>query len=60
MAVSDRASIELGQKWVDEMGYNDLVHFTATNSEGPIYHTNVMMAIGSDVAVICLDSIKDE
>lgn len=26
----------------------------------PIYHTNVMMAIGTDFAVICLDSIDDK
>ena len=26
----------------------------------PVYHTNVMMAIGTDVAVVCSESVKDE
>ena len=60
MANSERANLELAQKWVDKMGYNELVSFNSTNSAGPIYHTNVMMAIGSDVAVACLESVKDD
>lgn len=39
----------------------DAVVFNATDKEGNlIYHTNVMMAVGSQVAVVCLESIKDE
>lgn len=26
----------------------------------PIYHTNVMMAVGNNFAIICLESVKDE
>ncbi len=37
------------------------VMFDAVDESGvPIYHTNVMMAIGETFCVICLDSIKDE
>lgn len=37
-----------------------LVTFSATAASGtPIYHTNVMMSILSDHAVICLESIQD-
>lgn len=43
-------------KW---MGYRE-ISFTAVDAEGTrIYHTNVMMALGNDLAVICLDAIKD-
>jgi hypothetical protein len=37
------------------------VTFTARDYSGKeIYHTNVMMCIGTDFAVVCLDSIADE
>ncbi len=42
------------------LGY-EVVDFNAVQEVGgavtPIYHTNVMMHIGSDLAVVCLDSI---
>ncbi|MFK7973175.1 MAG: citrulline utilization hydrolase CtlX [Bacteroidia bacterium] len=34
--------------------------FHAVGSEGtPVYHTNVMMALGHSVAIVCLDSVSD-
>lgn len=42
-------------------GLQDLVTFHATDKAGlPVYHTNVMMAIGTDFAVVCLESVADE
>ena len=39
----------------------ELVTFKATGAEGsPIYHTNVMMAIGSTCAVVCSESVADD
>ena len=42
------------------MGY-EIVDFEASQSVdnivSPIYHTNVMMHVGSEIAVVCLDSI---
>jgi len=36
------------------------IAFSSVDRKGfPIYHTNVMMALGKDFAVICLDSITD-
>ncbi len=41
-------------------GYEKLV-FDATDSNGtPVYHTNVMMALGRELAVVCMDAIRDE
>ena len=38
----------------------DLVAFSSTDAAGfPVYHTNVMMAVGTDVAVVCLESVAD-
>ena len=34
--------------------------FHSTDAAGfPVYHTNVMMAVGTDVAVVCLESVAD-
>jgi hypothetical protein len=41
------------------LGY-ETVTFSATDPAGlAIYHTNVMMCVGSDFAVICAESIRD-
>ena len=43
------------------MPAQDLVTFKATGADGsPIYHTNVMMAIGSTHAIVCSESVADE
>lgn len=54
-------SVRTHQKALDnfctESGYNAIT-FHATDTEGfPIYHTNVMMCIGDQFAVVCLESI---
>src|SRR5690606_16420363 len=62
-ALSDRADEDLFIYFCEEMEYTP-VCFTAYQSvdgvRKPIYHTNVMMCIGTDFAVICLDSIDDK
>lgn len=61
VALSERAHPDLAQKWVEELGYRDLVTFRSNDAAGsPVYHTNVMMAIGTGVAVACLESITDD
>lgn len=62
-ALSDRADEDLFICFCEEMEYTP-VWFTAyqrvDGKRKPIYHTNVMMCIGIDFAVICLDSIDDK
>ncbi len=58
--LSERTSIELLEKFSILMDYKK-IYFHAKDDEGiPIYHTNVMMAIGEDICIICLDTIQDE
>lgn len=58
--LSERADLDLAERWVAEMGYDELVTFRATDLRGkPVYHTNVMMAIGTGVAVVCGESLGD-
>jgi hypothetical protein len=49
------------QKLCEKIGFQSIV-FDAVDENGqPIYHTNVLMCIGSQFAVLCLDAIqKDE
>jgi hypothetical protein len=56
---SNRTSVALFDKWCVIMN-NRGVFFEAKDINGiPIYHTNVMMTVGSEIAVICLASIPN-
>ncbi|GBF99812.1 hypothetical protein Rsub_12565 [Raphidocelis subcapitata] len=58
--LSERAHEALARQWVEALGYNELVTFRSTDLRGkPVYHTNVMMAVGTGVAVVCGDSVAD-
>lgn len=57
---SERTSEEVLNDFCNKMGF-DAVVFDAYDKVGnPIYHTNVMMEVGTQVAIICLESIKSE
>lgn len=62
-ALSERADEELFIEFCEDFDFMPVI-FTAYQSvDGkrlPIYHTNVMMALGENLAVICLDSIDDK
>ncbi|MFD2598346.1 citrulline utilization hydrolase CtlX [Sphingobacterium corticis] len=62
-SLSPRATQTLVDRFCEDLGYKSLVFEALQNVDGeplPIYHTNVMMAIADQFAVICLDSIKDK
>ncbi|MGB0374219.1 MAG: citrulline utilization hydrolase CtlX, partial [Flavobacteriaceae bacterium] len=61
-ARSERTNPILIDMFCQKMGYNAVVFssFQSVNGQRkPIYHTNVMMSIGLDFAVVCLDSIDE-
>ncbi len=62
-ALSPRADEELFINFCEVLEYTPVV-FTANQTVGgrreAIYHTNVMMCVAEDFAVICLDSIDDK
>lgn len=62
-SLSDRADEGLFIEFCEDFEYTPVI-FTAYQSvEGkrkPIYHTNVMMCLGEQLAVICLDAIDDK
>src|SRR3954451_14401392 len=58
--LSPRTNKTLLDQFAQAHGYTT-VSFYATDEKGiQIYHTNVIMHLGADYAVICLESIKDE
>lgn len=57
--LSPRTSGKVLQDFAQTLGYR-LVSFTATDEKGKqIYHTNVVMSVGDQFAVICLDTITN-
>ncbi len=44
----------------NESGYKAITFKAFDKSNIPIYHTNVMMSVGENFALICLESISDE
>lgn len=58
--ISPRTSEIVLKELCQKLKYDYFI-FHASDEKGvPIYHTNVMMSLGEKVAVICLDSIKEQ
>jgi hypothetical protein len=56
---SPRTHDDVAAEWADALDY-DLEMFAATDQGGtPIYHTNVLMHVGTRVAVVALDAIDE-
>ena len=62
-AISDRTMLEPLQDFCEEAGYEAVIFHANQSVNGqrlPIYHTNVMMCLGEEFAVVCMESIDDE
>lgn len=57
---SPRTSEKVLAEFCSRMNYQPVVFDAVDKNDNPIYHTNVMMEIGMQVAVICLEAIKNE
>lgn len=58
--LSPRTDIKVLEKYSVLMGAKKIAFRSVDRDGQDIYHTNVMMALGVDFCVICLDSIKNE
>ena len=56
---SPRTCEEVLEEWSSKMGYDYFLFHAEDMNGNPIYHTNVMMSVGEQLAVVCLDAIKD-
>src|SRR5205809_2213896 len=60
VSLSNRSSPKMIQRFADDFGYQPVI-FTAIGSNGqPIYHTNVMMCIGTGFAMVGLEMIPNK
>lgn len=59
MARSGRANEAVLDQWCEAMGYTAEVFNTIDQAGQPIYHTNVVLSIGTDFAVAGLGNIPD-
>lgn len=59
-AISERTNLSVLEKFAVTNGYQAIV-FLATDAAGrPIYHTNVLMSLGENFAVLCEEAIEEE
>jgi len=59
-SISKRSNVDLFKLFCDDIGYKP-ISFKSYDSRGDlIYHTNVMMSIGDDFALVCFESINNK
>lgn len=58
LCVSSRSSTDILYEFCRQMNYTPLVFHAVDRKGFPIYHTNVMMCIGDNFAVVCQEAIK--
>jgi len=60
VSLSNRSNPKMIQRFADDFSYEPVI-FTSIGSKGqPIYHTNVMMCIGTAFAMVGLEMIPNE
>jgi hypothetical protein len=55
--LSPRTDLSVLNDWCSKAGFRSVAFTSVDGKSDPIYHTNVMMCIADQFAVICLDSI---
>ena len=56
--ISQRTDPSILNQWAEIMGYTPFT-FAARFDDQDIYHTNVMMAIGDGVSIVCLEVVEE-
>ncbi len=59
-ALSPRTNRDLAEQWCEFFGFETIFFNTLNHAGKPVYHTDVMMYIGTSVAGICGDCIIEE
>ena len=58
--ISSRTDENMFVKYAGQMNYKPISFMASDEAGNEIYHTNVLMCIGSGYAIICTDAIKNE
>ena len=57
---SPRTDISMLEKFANANKYRAIIFFAVDNEGHPVYHTNVMMTLGENFAILCEESIEEE
>ena len=57
---SPRTDISMLEKFANANKYRAIIFLAIDKSGQPVYHTNVMMTLGEDFAILCEESIEEE
>lgn len=58
--ISERTHPDLVQEISKELGYKPVIFNAYDQQNKPIYHTNVLMCMGEEFVLICLDAIPEK
>lgn len=58
-AESMRCNAQLFKNYLNMFGYRGYFFRTLSTHSMPIYHTNILMSVGTKFAVVCLEAISD-
>ena len=59
-SVSERTSLPVLEKFASANGYQAIVFLAMDKKGRPVYHTNVVMSLGEDFAILCEEAIDEE
>lgn len=59
-ALSPRTNADLARKWAEEMGYEVEIFDTLSHTGKPVYHTDLVMYVGSTMAAVCAPAIVEK
>ncbi len=59
-AISERTNIAVLEKYAATNNFQAVVFLATDKDDRPIYHTNVMMALGEQFCVLCEEAIEEE
>lgn len=57
---SSRTDVSVLEKYANTNGYRAIIFYATDNNGFPVYHTNVVMALGEKFAVLCEEAIEEE
>lgn len=58
--ISERTSLVVLERFATSNNYQAIVFLATDRNGNPIYHTNVVMAIGEEFAILCEEAIDEE
>lgn len=58
-SLSSRTNLDVLKAWQKVIDYELITFSSFDSSDAPVYHTNVMMAMGDTFCIICLEAIRN-